>query len=329
MTLDDIISDVVYNKDVHNLLTQPYGGIVQFQIEECVNNGTSVDKEGFQIGEPFDGDIENAPILFLSSNPAFNFDEVSPRYFAASGKVFKPKHVSVTKRVKFSDLSKEDLSKEYSFEDVWEMFTEPQKEMSPDDIKDFLKTRIQISPARNDEDQTLRIPLKDGGTVEVPYWSCVRNNTESLLPDNLLAGLNPSQRAREIMKYAVCMEIVPFRSSSEIGVNDELLNKCWIDFTKHLLELSGAEVFVLVGNKVLDVFTRQLAVSDGDKNKLEKHGVIDNMPIGNKQRSIVKVDFNSGKFSRLDNAKLFSNDVVDTLSKAVSASPLVKKAISN
>ena len=111
MTLDDIISDVVYNKDVHNLLTQPYGGIVQFQIEECVNNGTSVDKEGFQIGEPFDGDIENAPILFLSSNPAFNFDEVSPRYFAASGKVFKPKHVSVTKRVKFSDLSKEDLSK--------------------------------------------------------------------------------------------------------------------------------------------------------------------------------------------------------------------------
>ena len=327
MELKDVIKKVVDNDDVCNLLKQPYGEIIQFQIEECINNGTSIDKEGFQIGEPFDGDIENAPILFLSSNPAFNFDEVSPRYFAASGKVFKPKHVSVTKRLKFPNSSTE-----YSFDEVREMFTEPQKEMSPDDIKDFLKTRIQTSPARNDEDQTLRIPLRNGGTIEVPYWSCVKNNTELLLPTelkNTWTDLNPSQRAREIMKYAVCMEIVPFRSSSEIGVNDELLNKCWIDFTKHLLELSGAEVFVLVGNKVLDVFTRQLAVSDGDKNKLEKHGVIDNMPIGNKQRSIVKVDFNSGKFSRLDNAKLFSNDVVDTLSKAVSASPLVKKAISN
>ena len=329
MTLDQVISDIVYNKDVHNLLkqpdlTQPYGEIIQFQIDECADNDTSIDKEGFQIGEPFDGDVENAPILFLSSNPAFNFDEVSPRYFATSGKVFNPEHISATKRVKFSDSSKE-----YSFEEINKMFIEPQKEMSFDEIKDFFKTRIQTSPARNDKDKTLRISLKDGGTIGVPYWTCVRNNTELLLPTNLKnkwTNLNPSQRAREIMKYAVCMEIVPFRSSSEIGVNNELLDKCWIDFTKHLLELSGAEVFVLVGNKVFDVVARQLAISDGVKSTLKKHGVV-NITIGNKQRSVEKVDFYMGKFVRFDNVRLFSGSVFNTLSKAVSTSPLVMSAM--
>ena len=87
--LDDVIREIVFNDDVSQLLSTPnaahsYDGVVQFQVDECEDNGTSIAKEGFQIGEPFDGDIENAPILFLSSNPAFNFDEVSPRYFPDS-----------------------------------------------------------------------------------------------------------------------------------------------------------------------------------------------------------------------------------------------------
>ncbi len=65
-TLDDVIQEIVYNKDIHDLLlkpdaTQPYGDIVQFQIDECTDNGTSIEEEGFQIGEPFDGDIELHP----------------------------------------------------------------------------------------------------------------------------------------------------------------------------------------------------------------------------------------------------------------------------
>ena len=141
MTLDQVISDIIYNRDVQKLLMQPdlkqpYGEVTQFQIDECEDNDTSINNEGFQIGEPFDGDIENAPVLFLSSNPAFNFDEVSPRYFA-DGKVFMPEHISATKREKFSDASKE-----YSFDEIRKMFIEPQKEMSFDEIKTFLKTRI-------------------------------------------------------------------------------------------------------------------------------------------------------------------------------------------
>ena len=73
--LDDVIREIVFNDDVSQLLSTPnaahsYDGVVQFQVDECEDNGTSIEDEGFQIGEPFDGDIENAPVLFLSSNPA-------------------------------------------------------------------------------------------------------------------------------------------------------------------------------------------------------------------------------------------------------------------
>ena len=312
--LDDVIREIVFNDDVSQLLSTPnaahsYDGVVQFQVDECEDNGTSIAKEGFQIGEPFDGDIENAPILFLSSNPAFNFDEVSPRYFPDSGKIFMPAHV---------DLSIQDRvnipAGNYLFEEVKSKFAVPQKEMSFDEIKEFLKTRIQTSPARNKRDTTLCIPLKDGGTVGVPYWTCVRNNTELLLPvslKNQWTNLTPSQRVREIMKYAVCMEIVPFKSSGESGV-ENAKDTCWNNFTTHLLELSGASVIVLVGNKVLDSFTSHMAA--GAKAILEVKNIYA-CRIGKKDRQIVKVDFAQGKMRRF--ATFFDSTVISQLQSAV------------
>ncbi len=322
-TLDDVIREVVFNGDVHQLLlksdaTQPYGDIVQFQMDECTDNGTSIEEEGFQIGEPFDGDIENAPILFLSSNPAFNFDEVSPRYFLASSKIFMPAHIDTAKKADFS-------AGEYSLEEIKKKLTVPQKEMTFEEVKEFFKTRIQNSPARNKNDQTLRIPLKDGGTVAVSYWGCVRNNTEFLLPPALTAKwvtLTPSQRAREIMKYAVCMEIVPFRSSSEIGVNEKLLNECWEKYTKHLLALSGASVIVLVGNKVLDCFTSHI---DPNAKGTLASSSISAQTIGGRARLVVKVDFAQGAM-RLFNT-FFSPADIMTLQNAVANTQIVADAL--
>ena len=207
-TLDDVIHNVVYNDDIQSLLKNPnlrhqYKKIVQFQIDECKKNGTSIDREGFQIGEPFDGDIENAPILFLSSNPAFNFDEVSPRYFPDSGEVFMPEHITHNARA--------IAGGNYSFDEVKKRFTEPKGEMSFDEIKNFFKKRIQTSPAKNANDRTLtlRIPLKDGGLVAVPYWGTIRKNTEILLPPALKdlwdrqprdRKLKPSQRNNEVRR---------------------------------------------------------------------------------------------------------------------------------
>ena len=318
-TLDTIIKEIVYNKDVHNLLlrpdaTHPYGEIVQFQIDECKDNGTTIEEEGFQIGEPFDGDIEHAPILFLSSNPAFNFDEVSPRYFPASGKIFMPEHFDENKKVKISDG-------EYSLEELKKKLTVPQKEMTFEEIKDFFTTRIQKSPARSDKDQTLRIPIKDGGTALVKYWGCVRNNTEFLLPQALITGSSPSQKAREIMKYAVCMEIVPFRSNQEEGVPNAL-NTCWDTFTKHLLALSGASVIVLIGNTVLDCFVSHLAPNA--MGTLTGQNIC-RCTIGGRERLVVKVDFVRGAFSKFKT--FFSANVIDTLKKTIKNSTVVQKAL--
>ena len=137
-TLDTIIKEIISNKDVHNLLLRPvtthtYGEIVQFQIDECTDNGTTIEEEGFQIGEPFDGDIEHALILFLNSNPAFNFDEVSPRYFPASGKIFMPAHIDTAKKTEFS-------AGECSLKEIKKKLTVPQKEMTFEEVKEFFKT---------------------------------------------------------------------------------------------------------------------------------------------------------------------------------------------
>lgn len=330
-TLDEVIKEIVFNKDVHNLLLKPnpahpYGDIMQFQINECIDNGTSIEEEGFQIGEPFDGDIEHAPILFLSSNPAFNFDEVSPRYFPASGKIFMPAHIDTAKKAEFS-------AGEYSLEKIKKKLTVPQKEMTFEEVKEFFKTRIQTSPARNKNDQTLRIPLKDGGTVAVSYWGCVRNNTEFLLPPALTAkwtALTPSQRAREIMKYAVCMEIVPFRSNGEEGV-DNAKNTCWNAVTKHLLALSGASVIVLVGNKVLNCFTSN--IDTNAMGTLTGQNIY-SCTIGCKQRLVVKVDYSEGAFRRFDtffNGIMFDSEnnvtVIQALQNAVANSSFVQKAL--
>ena len=308
--LDDVIREIIYNLEIHNLMVNPYREIVQFQDNECrgmtqpEKGRPSLSKEGFQIGEPFDGDIEHAPILFLSSNPAFNFDEVSPRYSPSSSRIFMPKHI---------------VSADTS--------TVPQREMTFKEIKDFFTTRIQTSPAQNDDDETLRIPLKNGETKEVSYWGSVRNNTEMLLPQSLTASkqwkaLTPSKRAREIMRYAVCMEIVPFRSSSEIGVNEKLLNECWEKYTKHLLALSGASVIVLVGNKVLDCFTSHI---DPNAKEILAARSISTQTIGGSARLVVKVDFAQGAM-RIFNTFFSAADIM-TLQNAVANTQIVADAL--
>ena len=337
--LDDVIREVVFNDDVSQLLrtpnaAHPYDGVVKFQVDECEDNGTSIAQEGFQIGEPFDGDIENAPVLFLSSNPAFNFDEVSPRYFPDSGKIFKPEHIDAQKQGHISDG-------DYSFAAIQNAFTVPQREMSFDEIKEFLMTRIQTSPARNDSDQALRIPLKDGGLVAVPYWGTVRNNTEKLLPTDLTglwANLTPSQRAREIMKYVVCMEIVPFRSTMGAGLTPALFYKCWNNFTEHLLAHSGARVIVLSGKTLFfDAFCRNVPLTDSQIQTLNDHNIVQ-CNFGGKTRLVVKAE-TAGRgagtalipFDRYFDPAQYpttNSDTLPDLIQAVAGSDFVRKAIS-
>ena len=219
--------------------------------------------------------------------------------------------------------------------------------MSFDEIKNFFKKRIQTSPAKNENDRTLRIPLKDGGLVAVPYWGTIRNNTEILLPPDLKAlwdkallddKLTPSQRAREIMKYAVCMEIVPFRSTMAAGVRPETLNKCWNDFTKHLLEFSAAKVIVLAKPVALNTFCANVPLTAAQQQTLLEHNIV-RCTLGDKERLVVRaetagmgvgtafVPFNK-YFDPVEYPTTNPNTLAQ-LQEAVASSPLVQKAIAN
>ena len=103
------------------------------------------------------------------------------------------------------------------------------------------------------------------------------------------------------------MEIVPFRSTGQNGVNNNSLNTCWNGFTKHLLALSEASGIVLVGNTVLDCFTSKFA-----PNAMEtlRGRNIYRCTIGYKDRLVVKADFDMGRFVRF--ASFFDGIMFDS-----------------
>ena len=181
--LKRIVKDIIFNQDISNLLddyrkngsitiNSPYKDLVQFQIDECVKENSDILTEGYQVGEPWNGDIENAPILFLSSNPAYKFYEISPHY----------------------DIIKKLIKKAGIIIKNTDSFIE------------FISTRIQKSPSHDENDSVLRVPVWKGKS-DVPYWSCVRERTEYLLPDDLKLQWNKKfsrkDYVREIMKYCV------------------------------------------------------------------------------------------------------------------------------
>ena len=312
--IDAVIWEIINNHDVRNILSAPIptpAAITAHQLFGVVSAQLPIDATGFQIGEPYDGYIEHAPILFLSSNPAYNPTEVSPRYDPANGNMFTPAHTDVTTGAPV-------LPQNVSF----------------DDVKKFFQERIVTSPANNANDIALRIPLINGTTQAVPYWGSVRGKTESLLPPALTAlwdgALNPSQRAREIMKYAVCMEVVPFRSTMAAGVTPAALNYCWNEFTIHLLELSAANLIVLAGVTALNTFCSNLFPGDGAAMAtLTGHGTL-TCVLGGVPRVVVwgqKVPGGAALMNWDDG--YFAPGVLATLNAAVAGSPLVADALAN
>ena len=292
-----IAKKIIFNEEIRELIQNPglipqpnqdglylYKGLVDFQIEQCKTRGSSIEKEGFQIGEPWNGDIENALIIFLSSNPAFKFDEVSPRLDIASGDIFEPEHIDVTTKNTITDR-KISCFKE---------------------IEDFFKSRIIKSHANNSNDELLRIPLKNGKTHDVRYWKKIRVRTEYLLPDELkIFWENKVQTkakyVRKIMEYVVCMEIVPFKSTGEEGLTKvgntnftkNLFDHCWKSFTSKILELSGASIFILVGSKALKTFIRNLNLHPSIESNL-RTGKPFELILGKRNRTIVYTPYNQG-----------------------------------
>ena len=296
--LKQIAENIMFNEEIRELIQNPnqdglYRELVDFQIKQCETLDLSIEKEGFQIGEPWNGDIENAPILFLSSNPAFDFYEVSPRYYSdKTGNQWVIKDGEV---------------------------------MSLDDLIKFQCTRIQESKIEDNDNnkENLNKEVFNPNTgkkdyLHVLYWGHTRERVECLLPDELKIfwrnKKTPAEYAREIMKYVVCMEIVPFRSNDATGVTTAVLDDCWGKFTKTILELSGASIFILVGSKAYKTFSRNLKFHASIEHNLSTGKTLE-LQFGERNRTIVHVPHTADLYNCLPSETI--KQLRDTLARRI------------
>jgi hypothetical protein len=309
-SLDEVAQDIIENPDIHDLLTDvlagrplrchPFKGLVESQRDEYEKHGLDIRTQGFQTGEPWIGDIEKARILFLSSNPAFTFNENCPRYFAQTKTFAMP-------------YSKETLSLQ--------------------EVREWIHNAAQTACVAG-RGLHVRTVDADGEECckEITYWGCVRNNVERLLP-NEMKGKDEKAYFRKLMSYAVCMEVVPFKSVKEAGVQEALCT-CWENFARHILARAAASIFVLVGKRARDVFLEQALKSteraeaedcfgkdeDKDKDKEKeknKRKIYRYEYKGGTERSVVFVESNMGKISNFKT--FFPEAVLKTLQDRMSA----------
>ena len=160
MSLNDVARKIIFNPEIRSLLldakagkplnpSSPFTKLVQYQL----NNGGN-----FQIGEPFTGDIVNADILVVSSNPAYNPLEDAPIYDPAADEVIMPN---------------------YQFTPNWT----PGKRIHADNVGEILDTFHKIRMNLN------AIPLVNGKRKFAPvrYWTNIKNLVAWLFPGKSFA----------------------------------------------------------------------------------------------------------------------------------------------
>ena len=234
-TLDDVMQDAVLNPDIIAMLDggngkREYKPFVDFQ----------VDTDGFQPAEPWDGDIEHAPILFLSPHPAYNRDENCPRYYRDS------------KKLKQSG-----------------------KDITLDELKTYLRDHFRQYVAVDGDEVKLNIPLLGDGdkerVEEVIHWSCVYNHMADIFPSGVTdPQMSQKDYVREVMKYAALVPLVPFRINSDKDAVTSAADICWEEFTRHTLYHAGASIFVLIGGTVLNTFLKQNIKDSKKRQDVEK-----------------------------------------------------------
>jgi hypothetical protein len=290
-SLDQVAREILENPHIHDLLTDvlakrtlrdhPFKKLVEFQRDEYRKHGLDIRDQGFLPGIPWIGDIEKARVLFLSSNPAFTHDEKCLRYFAEKPGEFR--------------------TPDGTESSCWE---EIQKSLSG-----YFQT-IHVAG------RALQFETLSGDHKAIPYWGCIRNNVEQLLPNAVKHRKPLEAYVRMLMSHAVCMEIVPFRSNRQIGVS-EALSTCWEDFTRHILANAAAPIFVLVGEKVKDIFLK-LALNDAERAKANvcfaQRGIYTIRGGSRAERSVVCVEFNNGKMRRFHT---YFQDTKDTTLKTL------------
>ena len=199
-------------------------------------------REGFQIGSPWHGDILQAPVLFLSSNPGVTYRCFFPRWHSYEG---------------FFTMGGLDESGNEVYDINVAGKNEHNHVAGVERIYEFLRDRFQttyVNPSSGYPDAWV---IGDGNKGGVQYWQALRRIMNSLL--GFVDAEKPVHRiehTRRLMRSVLSTEIIPFGSQGEYGASDDAMNFYRDKFIVPLLKKCGAKIIFLVGNKVRECFNR-------------------------------------------------------------------------
>ena len=196
---------------------------VGYQLKEpkmCNGNTATFTHEGFQIGSPWHGDILQAPVLFLSVNPAVTQNCLFPRWHVGNNT--------------FTFAGQGTQTKNES--EVYEFF------------------RDRLTGAHINKSGSPCAKYTNGKDFSVSYWLGMYKTM------NILAGIPMYSRTiedhcRRLMRSVLSAEIIFFGSKDSKHATDrEHLLYFWEKFTVPMLEKCGAKIIFLTGGPVQRAF---------------------------------------------------------------------------
>lgn len=203
--------------------THPCHGVVDWQYKkwESIDSSLSVEditKRKLQRPEAWTGDLKNAKILFLASNPSFDADERFPTWDedgeAWDGHSWDKEAVAEFATHRFVDAG----------------------------TRDFGATD---GPELSDSDRTI---LKSGDlSKKIKHWQWIRN----------LAAFILNKKPEDTSAHSdfVMTEIVHCKSTYEAGV-PKAIPKCSTMWLERIWQNAGAEIIVIAGAKAGEEFAR-------------------------------------------------------------------------
>ena len=214
--------------------------MVNCQYENLVQKKGCPAEQGYQVPEPWNGDLEKADILFLSSNPGINVFEKFPRYIGrdkTSGEM-RFSYAPVTDAAQADYLSREE-------------------------VRQFFIRRFQENPYTKSLLPGVYEFRNDGGCCVGPcrirgvkYWNVMMKIAANILGIELDEKTADESVRREICSRILSMEMVPFKSAKEGDIPKDLWKDCWDKFSREIFYSSKAKIVFLIDKKTTERFCK-------------------------------------------------------------------------
>ena len=214
--------------------------MVNCQYENLVQKKGCPTEHGYQVPEPWNGDLEKADILFLSSNPGINVFEKFPRYIGRD-------KTSGEMRFSYAPVTDAAQADYLSREEVRQFFIRRFQETP------YTQSRLPgVYEFRNDGDGGVG-PCRIRG---VKYWNVMMKIAANILGIELDEKTADESVRREICSRILSMEMVPFKSAKEGDIPKDLWKDCWNKFSREIFYSSKAKIIFLVGWKTTKRFCK-------------------------------------------------------------------------